>query len=213
MFNLRQEKRAQADTVTEKQLDHSENDKVGPTLEGLLKDDHKDITNQIIEKHLDEERKENTADQSIEALIDEVDKNDEYPQRNGKDEFDMNPVNVNTAINDAKRDENFLAATKSSDKDLHWDKLVAETQFLKEPIKAAPSQLHNNVDRFVGKKLDVGTDSGIKKMVMASLEDADAMIYYIYRQASEQDRELTQEESDFIAQINQSKVNVLMQLK
>ncbi len=89
-----------------------------------------------------------------------------------------------------------------------WDKYVGvqlegTMKKVDGNLPGSASQLQNISDRFKGEK--------INKMVMASLKDADAMLFHIYATASKEDRELTTEEQQQISDIHSGKVRLLAQ--
>lgn len=68
-------------------------------------------------------------------------------------------------------------------------------------IPASASQLQNISDRFKGDKID--------KMVMASVKDADAMLFHIYATVAKENRKLTTQEHQQITDINSGKIRLL----
>ena len=90
-----------------------------------------------------------------------------------------------------------------------WDKTFGK----EESIALAPSQLHNHPDR-VGKLTpeNVANDPQLKEMVIASLKDADAMLFHIYHTAAINKRELNTVEQSLVDGISQDKVKIAFAL-
>jgi hypothetical protein len=109
----------------------------------------------------------------------------------------------------AEKEEKFKKAEDTSKKDTaFWDKYVGlqleeDTKNIKKNLPSSGSQLPNKPERF-GKDVD--------KMVMASLKDADAMLFHIYAQASKNGRDLTEEEKQQVVDINSGKARILAQM-
>jgi hypothetical protein len=77
----------------------------------------------------------------------------------------------------------------------------------KVPEKTGPSQLQNHPDRFKDLKADdVLKNKNVKEMVLASLQDADAMLYHIFREAAANTRDLTENEKKLVEGITRDKV-------
>ena len=71
-------------------------------------------------------------------------------------------------------------------------------------ISNSTSQLPNNPNRFKGDK--------VNKMVMASIKDADAMLFHIYATAAKSRRNINNEEKQQIVDINSGKMRLMAQL-
>ena len=81
--------------------------------------------------------------------------------------------------------------------------------------KIGPSQLQNNPDRFENASTDLedrSKNDAVKKMVIAALRDADAMLFHIYAEAAKRDTQLTPEESQMVVKITQDKIEMLTKL-
>jgi hypothetical protein len=128
---------------------------------------------------------------TIEAQLDKADVSEGLPKRTGEDSHTVLPIN----LMEEKAHQDKVKAYNKADK--------GGKEEVSDPTVPddAKSQLHNSPDRFKGKK--------VKEMVTASLRDADAMLYFIYRKASEQKRELTDSEQKLIEGINYDKAQLL----
>ena len=106
-----------------------------------------------------------------------------------KDEtHDLNPINVLSEIADINSDvyDNFNDTVNEG------------------------SQLHNSYARFKDlSKKDIQNNKEVKKMIMASVRDADAMLLHIYKVAYEESRELNSEEKNIVNGINLDKTKLL----
>lgn len=104
-------------------------------------------------------------------------------------------------------------SVKKTDTEL-WDKFVGEQldgKSTKQIENNAKSQLHNHVDRVKPLTVDnVKDNKKLKEMVMASLKDADAMLFHIYSTAA--GRDLTKEEKSLVDGINADKVKIMAAL-
>lgn len=136
---------------------------------------------------------------------------------------DVMPINLATEAHCQKHLKAFEAM---SDKDkretLFWDKYVGaqllgdkSVERTKVDNNVPESQLENCPDRFksMGKDTTVFDvlDADVKKMVTASVKDADAMLFHIYASASSQGRDLTEIEQEMINDIEMGKLQVLGQ--
>ena len=119
------------------------------------------------------------------------------------------PVNELDLAHDAELSK-ALEKSDSLDADTKfWDKTFGK----EESIALAPSQLHNHPDR-VGKLTpeNVANDPQLKEMVIASLKDADAMLFHIYHTAAINKRELNTVEQSLVDGISQDKVKIAFAL-
>jgi hypothetical protein len=124
----------------------------------------------------------------------------------------VSPINAKTEEFTQKHEEDFKKAQKNSKNDTEfWDKYVGvQLEEKGRPIKvdnnvpSSGSQLQNNPDRFKGED--------ITKMVMASLKDADAMLFHIYAKASKEGRELSEDENQQINDICSGKIRLAQSL-
>jgi len=193
------------------------------------------------EAMLDEKRKKAAIqDKVTEGALEEVDSS-LYPHRqfkDGEDNYQVSPINALSQINDSKFREAFSEANTGSDTDF-WDKYVGDQ--LDGPITKVPtnitnkgSQLQNNPERFgknknlpsdpsaiinrdnFGAGVDVspmaGSAKGKKGLTLASLNNADKLLFGIYLKASQESRNLNEEEQDIVNGINRDKKAMLLSL-
>ena len=119
------------------------------------------------------------------------------------------PVNELALANDAALAK-AIEASDSLDADTKfWDKTFAK----EESTALAPSQLHNHPER-VSKLTpeNVSEDPNLKEMVVASLKDADAMLFHIYHTAAVDGRELNAIEKSIVDGISEDKVKIAFAL-
>ena len=133
-------------------------------------------------------------------------------------------INLATEVHNQKFLKAFEAMEDKDKRDtLFWDKYVGVQLLGDESIERTKvdnnisnSQLENCPDRFtsLGKDTTVFDvlDKDVKKMVTASIKDADAMLFHIYRSAAVQDRKLTGTEQQMVNDIETGKINVLGQV-
>lgn len=133
-------------------------------------------------------------------------------------------INLATEVHNQKFLKAFEAMEDKDKRDtLFWDKYVGVQLLGDESIERTKvdnnisnSQLENCPDRFtsLGKDTTVFDvlDKDVKKMVTASIKDADAMLFHIYRSAAVQDRKLTGTEQQMVNDIEIGKINVLGQV-
>jgi len=122
------------------------------------------------------------------------------------------PINHVTNVVSEKADQEKLKAFKEAENEdkrdtSFWDKYVGvqlDGKATKIVNNVQKSQLPNHPDRFNGDQID--------EMVMASLKDADAMLFHIYATANEQNRDLDKNEIKTIANINEGKKEILAQV-
>lgn len=183
-------------------------DKVTAPYNGLLEsvrknpDDGKVVTT---EGALYDSRSGENPTETIEAQIDNHKPGKEMPHRTGNDSYDQLPINLLEEAAHQEKIKAFNSATVKDNETEFWDELLTS-----DDIKAAPSQLHNHAGRFKNlTKDDVLKNEGVKNMVMASLKDADAMLYHIYRVAATEGRELTSEETELVNGITADKVKII----
>jgi hypothetical protein len=126
---------------------------------------------------------------------------------NSKDKVQVMDINVESQEYDNKKTEAFKKAEGKKDT-AFWDKYVGvqlegegQPTKIKDNIPASASQLQNRPERFKGKNVD--------KMVMASIKDADAMLFHIYATATQAARKLTTEEKQQVTDINAGKMRIL----
>ena len=155
---------------------------------------------------LNAERKNVEAEPSItEAHMDkkEVD-------FSSKDKKQVMDINVETQKYEDEKTKAIKEAEGKKDT-AFWDKYVGvqlegenQPTKIKDNIPASASQLPNKPERFKGEKVD--------KMVMASIKDADAMLFHIYAIAAKGNRELSENEKQQVMDINAGKTRLLAQM-
>ncbi len=154
---------------------------------------------------LEAERKNETELSITEASMDQ--KEADFSAKDKKQVMDIN-------VESQKYDDEKTAAFKKKEEEKNtafWDKYVGvqlegegQPTKVKDNIPASASQLQNQPDRFKGEKVD--------KMVMASIKDADAMMFHIYATVSKAGRELNNNEKQQITDINSGKVRLMAQM-
>ena len=155
---------------------------------------------------LDAERKNVEAEPSItEASMDQ--KEVDFKSKDKKQVMDIN-------VETQKYDNDKAAALKAAEgkkETAFWDKYVGvqlegtgQPTKIKDNIPNSTSQLPNNPERFKGDK--------VNKMVMASIKDADAMLFHIYAIAAQEGRKLTKDEDQQVVDINSGKARVMAQM-
>lgn len=134
----------------------------------------------------------------------------------GEKTVGVSSINEYSEKLDAKRQKDYKKAEDKSKQDtVFWDKYVGvqlegEMKNITENSSNSSSQLQNNPDRFKGNESDKGKK--IKKMVMASLQDADAMLFHIYATANSQGRKLNKSEKQQTIDINCGKNRIFAQI-
>jgi len=126
---------------------------------------------------------------------------------NSKDKVQVMDINIESQDYDNKKTEAFKGAEGKKDT-AFWDKYVGvqlegegQPTKIKNNIPSSASQLQNQPNRFKGKNVD--------KMVMASVKDADAMLFHIYATAEKLGRKLTTNEEQQVVDINAGKMRIL----
>lgn len=177
------------------------------TQEGQLSKSRSGCTNEIVEKSLDGKKLYNDK---------------RYPNSY---ETSMNHASNRVAeAHDQKRLREFKEEQeKGTQPDVGKD---PGSQIIGKKTKVVKnkqdSQLQNHPDRMKGmdKKMPIESDyqsnlsalkkkESIKQMVMASIKDADAMLFHIFAKASSESRELKDSEYQMINDINSSKARAL----
>lgn len=213
MFNLKKFAEKEAESYAQRldernKADGSTNDGLSNTDKMLDKvRDNKDLID-TTEVQLDGGR-EKVAEQTTEAQLNSA-TGSMIPHRNDNNEsLPVKPLDVLNAAQEEER----LKAYKEAEKGLvgeddtnFWD------EYVNKALGDAPSQLANNPDRFSKLTTDVADLSErakVKDMVMASLKDADAMLFAIHFKAAKEKRELSAEEQKLVDGITSDKVRVL----
>lgn len=219
MFNFKKAKTFDTQMPYQKHLEeHREQMNQSDPDEGITElqfkhNQHKNKDNaRLLNKQLEDSRSGNNEVITNKAL-------DEYPTiYNTK--RDDGTHNQNAKSQDLvaeswfqERQDAFQNARKGEDYDTEfWDKYVGVQKMgprKKITDNVQSSQLHNHPDRHDGLKKDLSNTEKIDDMVMASLKQADKMQFHIYAQASYEDRELTDNETQMINDINAGKARVL----
>ena len=156
----------------------------------------------------------NTARKNVEAepSITEAKMDKKEVDFNSKDKKQVMDINVESQKLDNKKNDAFKKSEAAAKKDTEfWDKYVGvqlEEEGMPTKVKVkvpdSSSQLPNNPERFKGEKVD--------KMVMASIKDADAMLFHIYAIASKEGRDLSKEEKQQVIDINAGKTRLFAQM-
>lgn len=150
-------------------------------------------------------RKHEKGDKITEGQIESHTVPADLPARNGKDQHSQLPINL---LNEVADKEKVKAVNRFNSKDAKtelWDKLLG--------VEQPQSQLHNDTSRFrTLSDKDVLEDTSVRKMVMASLQDADAMVFYIHHQAASEKREINQKEQVILNGIADAKEKMLGKL-
>jgi len=207
-FNLKKHAKTNTEKALQKQREEfDQTDSPISTTDKQLKPLRKNEDKPLTEKQLEETHTDTLAG------ITESQMNAYFPgeglsKREGHDQFDQLPINLLEEKRQKERAKAYIAAQDKDEETEFWD------GFITQDIKNAPSQLHNHPSRFRNlSEDDILKNEGVKKMVMASLVDADAMIYYVYRNAAEQSRKITDEEQSMINQLSAEKVKIISALK
>ncbi len=155
---------------------------------------------------LDAERKNSETEPSIT----EADMDQKEVDFKSKDKKQVMDINVETQKYDTKKIKALKAAEGKKDT-AFWDKYVGvqlegtgQPTKIKDNIPASASQLPNNPDRFKGEK--------VNKMVMASIKDADAMLFHIYATVAKAGRNINKQEKQQITDINAGKMRIMAQM-
>ncbi|KKL81887.1 hypothetical protein LCGC14_1990290 [marine sediment metagenome] len=116
------------------------------------------------------------------------------------------PINQVSEKYDQEQAKALKAAENEKKDTSFWDKYVGvqlegEKTTISKNIPDSASQLQNNPARFKGEK--------INKMISASLQDADAMLFHIYATSTQEGRKLTKKEEQQIVDINSGKYRIL----
>jgi len=186
---------------------------VGPgSYEYLLKDVRKDPSG---DKNYEKLLMENHANNDVQVITDKA-----LDNRDGKTYIPMRdekPVPIMDYAKEFEKDE-FKQYKDGQDnmKDLDtafWDKFVGEQLVDREPIKIVgneqSSQLLENYDS--REDFRKATPSMKKSAeLLNTIKDADALLYHIYRLATMESRETTEQEKQIINDVNSAKVRLLI---
>jgi len=209
-FNLRKNANAEQLIISDKGLEKNRNEmNLSNGQQGVIDKNInfslpiKDKDNTIpFNQQLEASRKNETTVAIIEDRMD-----DKIVDFSCKDKKQVTDINVETQKYMSEKSEKYKKAEQDSKKDtVFWDKYVGDQlegqmKNVDNNIPESASQLQNISNRFKGKK--------INKMVMASIKDADAMLFHIYAIATKENRELTTQEHQQITDINSGKIRLL----
>jgi hypothetical protein len=155
------------------------------------------------EDSLDKARKSTfVPDNTTEGQLDHHKVEAELPARTGKDRHDQLPINLLNEIRDKEKAKAFDKFNTVDAKTEFWDRVLG--------VEAPQSQLHSDPERFKSlTEKSVLENRNVRKMVMASLQDADAMVYYIYHQAATEKRPVSTSEQSLIDGIAAAKEQLI----
>jgi len=213
-FNLRKEASSKDFIISDKSLQKNRE-------EMELSSDKQEVVNKNINSSLPIKNKDNTIpfEKQMEAArkdkkdvsIIEADMRDKEVSVGEKTEGVM-PINLKTQEYVEKHTDEFKKAEEETKRDTaFWDKYVGmqlegpgfPTKIDKN-VPLSASQLENQSDRFKEDKT--------KQMIMASLKDADAMLFHIFATASKEQRNLNDKEKQQITDINAGKTRLLAKI-
>jgi len=212
-FNLKKHAEGYIDQVETRLQDQSKSMGIESTddsgnYEYRLKETRKDPSgDETYQKLLEKNRESNSGDEITEAAMNRKDKtiNDMEVR---SDAMENTPLQDYSIPQDKKYEKEFVKAEQSDKRDTEfWDKYVGD-QMLGMTTKIIdnkqPSQLISNYE---------DRDDFNKNVKMAekvqSLKDADAVLFYIYKKAYMEDREVNEEEKQIIADVNSGKIRIL----
>jgi hypothetical protein len=217
MYN-RLTKKSQAEEVHEKMLEEQvKSDKLsvdGDESSEKMLDGVRDNEELIdtTEKQLDAGR-DKLAEQTTEGQLNKTKGTYNALRQDKNESLDVRPLALLNAAHQKEREAEWVKANNAADRDTqYWDEYVSK-ELGKGPFKDAPSQLQNDKDRFSGLSTDPNAlmdNVKVKKMVTASLMDADAMLFHIFYKAA--GRNLTASEQSLVDGITRDKMTILSQV-
>jgi hypothetical protein len=213
-FNLRKKASVEDFTISDKGLDKNRKDM-------NLSNDQQGVVNKNINLSLPTKGKDNTVPFNVQleasrknkttVAITEADMDDKIVDFKSTDKKQVMDINVESRKYMDEHSDAYKKAEKASKADTEfWDKYVGDQlegtmKNISNNMPESTSQLQNIPNRFKGEKID--------KMVMASMKDADAMLFHIYAKASQENRGLTDEEQQQIVDINSGKIRLAQQFQ
>ena len=213
-FNHKKHAQTTQEERLQEQRNHFDTETKLPTsttnalLDGLRKNDNQDIP-PAYDGLLDEARTKKSLTKTTEGQIDDSDVPADLPKRTGEDKHDQLPINLLGEVREKERAKAYEKATVKDADTEKWDKLLG----VDEPLKSAPSQLANHEDRFSRLTTDdVLKNKNVKDLVMASMRDADAMLYFIYHKAASEGRKLNEKEQSLVDGITSDKTRLASML-
>lgn len=203
------------DTITDNQLELNRKESSHTLYENQLDNSRTGSAETVVENGLDTSEKMYNDKRNKKVWNTKIKPNDSLAQaydNHKKEVFD-------------ETEKNNKAAQQIDEETAFWDEYVG-VQMLGKQTKIVSnsenSQLQNDSSRFVNlDKIKISVDPNetidsvledqnkFKKMVMASLQDADALIFGICKKASDEKRELSIEEQQQIKDINSGKARIL----
>ncbi len=208
-FNLRKKASAGDYIIGDKGLDKNRKDM-------NLSNDQQGVVSKNINLSLPIKDKDNTVPFNVQleasrknktnVAITEADMDDKTVNFKSTDKKQVMDINVESRKFMDEHSDAYKKAEAASKADTEfWDKYVGDQlegtmKNISNNLPGSASQLQNAPDRFKGEKVD--------KMVMASMKDADAMLFHIYAKASKENRGLTDEEQQQIVDINSGKIRL-----
>lgn len=219
MFNLKKH----ADSVIksrekelddfDKKYDHKTPDYKGNYTE-LLEEVRKNSKGDAItEKQLDNNRVAKTNEVVIEKSMDKADKGINGMKHRIKTEDSPGPLMDYSIKADKEYEKEFKKIQGSIDRDTDfWDKFVGE-QLLGEPTKIVDNSQYSQLLSNYENRKDFAEHKKEVKKKASVLKDADAMIYYIYRNAAQEKREINKNEEQMIQDISSGKIRLLAETK
>lgn len=210
-FNLRKKASTDSPVISDKSIEKNR-EKMN------ISTDQQEVTNKNLNFSLNIKNKDNTVpfnaqlnasrkNSEAEPTITESYMDKKEADFNSKNKKQITDINLKTQEYDTEHTKAFKDA-ESQKETAFWDKYVGVQLEqdgmpikIKDNIPSSASQLPNNPDRFKGDDVD--------KMVMASIRDADAMLFHIYATAHKECRSLTKKEEQKITDINAGKIRML----
>lgn len=214
MFNFKKAKSLspQEQMLEENREGKSLNGEIGST-EWMIEKNRKGSESVTIEGSLNSSRSKDANVRVTEGQLEKHIPSEGLPKRdNTNDKAQMSPLAALNAAQENERIAQYEDAGNVKGDTKFWDKFVG-TQLLGEELKSpsqiSSSQLQNSLERLVGLKVeDMGKQENVKKMVMASMKDADAILFYVYHKASSESRELTTDEKVIVDGITADKIKL-----
>lgn len=208
-FNLRKKASTGDFTISDKGLDKNRKDM-------NLSNEQQGVVEKNINLSLPVKNKDNTVPFNVQleasrkndekVAITESGMDDKITDFKATDKKQIMDINVESRKYIDEQADAYKKSENSSKSDTEfWDKYVGvqlegNMKKIDNNIPGSASQLQNAPGRFKGEK--------INKMVMASMKDADAMLFHIYATVSKENRNLTKEEQQQIVDINSGKIRL-----
>jgi hypothetical protein len=214
MFNLKASKSVEPyeSLLSDNRKGKSLNGEVG-NHEWMLKEVRKGSEGVTIEGQLKSSHEEKANVRVTEGQFEDHNPPEGYVRRDdGNDKALMKPLDALNAAQEAEKVAEYEKAKGVKGDAAFWDRYVAtqlEGKKTTVPAQVPDDQLQNSYDRLKGLSVeDAGKHEKVRKMIMASMKDADAMLYYIYHKAALDGRELTKEENVLVDGITSDKLKL-----